>query len=252
MEEVNLAGFFQFLSDAGKNIVNFLTPGPEIFPTKAPTTTIPSEPILPEISLKDAFAKEYNMFNPTTIPTPAPEPAGTPFTLSTKLEIPSLTESFLQQTAPSLPLPTLTSPTTFTDITKPFEVPSQVQSAFYRVEHGLPLSAKVPSTSSSWLSNILDVLKWGTDTFLQYYQTKQSMDYASKMAEAEIESQKAAQAIAEAQARIAQSQAQSQAYQRGISNLLSKEALKKYAPYFIPIAIGLVVAMVLVAKGKEK
>ncbi len=241
MQEVNLGGFFQFLSNVGKNIVNFFTPGPEIFPTKAS-----SEPILPEISLKDAFAKKYNMFNPTIIPTPAPEPAGTPFTLSTKLQIPSLKESFLERTAPSLPVPTSIS-----DITLRME-PRQVESAFYRVQHRLPLSTNLPSTSTDWMSKAWKFLDWGVDNFLKYYSAKQSGRYYSKMAEAQIESEKAAKAIAEAQARVAQAQTQSQAYQREISNLLSKEALKKYSPYLLPVALGLVVTMILVAKGKEK
>jgi len=47
MNEVDLGAFepFKFLSTIGKNIVNFLTPGPEIFP-KATTYVLPPEAAL--------------------------------------------------------------------------------------------------------------------------------------------------------------------------------------------------------------
>ena len=173
---------------------------------------------------------------------PTPPPTGTPYT--SPIAIPSLKETLEERTAPSLLVPSSTS-----DISLKL-TPEQTDAAYYRITHDLPVSADVPSSSPGWLNTTSDILKWAGNNFLKYYQTKQSMNYASKMAEAEIESQKAAKAIAEAQSRIIQSQQQSQPFLQRAGNMLSQEALKKYSPYLIPIAIGLIATMLLTARRR--
>ena len=127
------------------------------------------------------------------------------------------------------------------------EVAKKLPSLSYKIS---PAASPTATVLPNQLSNVSDILKWGANNFLKYYSTKQSGEYASKMAEAQIESQKAAKAIAESQARIAEAQAKSESYQHGISNLLSKEALGKYSPYLVPLAIGAVIVMILITRRK--
>ena len=139
------------------------------------------------------------------------------------------------------------------NVVSPEEVAKKLPSLSYEIlPQATPRATVVPNQMSDHLSTLSDILKWGTNNFLKYYSTKQSAEYASKMAEADIESQKAAKAIAESQARIAQLQAQQQSYNRGVSNLLSKEALAKYSSFLLPAAVGLTVVMLLIAAEKER
>jgi len=190
----------------------------------------PSEQILPKMSLKDAFLKEYAMFQPPTFSTPSPEPAGTPSTL------PSLKEAFLEEIAPLPKLPDISLKPT----------PQEFQSLYYRISTS-PTSTSVPS---SFLDKAGEFLKWGVDTFLKYHTMRQSQRFYSDLAKAQIEAKKAEQAIAEAQARIAQLQKEALEEEKGEEKKLSQEALKKYAPYLLPIAVGLTVVMILTARKK--
>jgi len=162
---------------------------------------------------------------------PTPAPTGTPKTAKIKWDIPWKG----------------TKPSDIVTVVTPEKVAEKLPSLSYEIA---PWTAPKVGVSTSSLDKIWDFLNWGANNFLKYYSAKQSSKYYSKMAEAQIESEKAAKAVAEAQARIAQAQAQSQAYQKEVSNSLSKKALKKHSPYFLPIALGLAVTMVLISGEK--
>ena len=174
-----------------------------------------------------------NIFKPSTKSSPSPLPTGTPKTAEVKWD-PNRWRG--------------TRPPEVITIAPPKEVAKKLPSLSYEIA---PWTAPRANVASSFLNKVWDVLKWPTETFLKYYQTKKSLEYASKLAEAEIQSQKAAQAVAEAQQRIAQIQHLSEQQQAGLSNILSEEALRKYGKYFVPIALGLVVTMLLIAREKK-
>ena len=129
--------------------------------------------------------------------------------------------------------------------------PTEVAKAMPSLSYAIAPVASASSVPASFLPKTMNLLNWGADKFLDYYKSKQTGQYLSKMAQAQLESQKAAQAIAEAQARTAENQAKIESYKHGIENLLSKESLKKVSPFIIPTAIALTVAMILISRKKE-
>ena len=165
---------------------------------------------------------------------PTPPPAGTPKTVNIKWDISRWKG---------------TKPPEVVTVVPPEKVAEKLPSLSYEIAPWTAPKASVLS-SPSFLDKAGEYLKWGVDTFLKYRTMKESQKFYSKLAEAQIEAKKAEQAIAETQARIAQLQKEALKEEKGKEKKLSQEALKKYTPYLLPIAVGLTVAMILTARKK--
>ncbi|OQX87773.1 MAG: hypothetical protein B6D55_02370 [Candidatus Omnitrophica bacterium 4484_70.2] len=164
---------------------------------------------------------------------PTPPPAGTPRTAKVKWNLP------WEGTKP--PETVIVAP--------PEEVAKKLPSISYKIAPWTAPKATVLS-SPSFLDKAAEFLKWGADTFLKYHTMRESQKFYSKLAEAQLGIKRAEQAIAEAQARIAQLQEKALRKEKEERKILSQEVLKKYAPYLLPIAVGLTVVMILTARKK--
>jgi len=166
---------------------------------------------------------------------PAPEPAGTP-----KTQAVAYVKPWADKPAIAL------SPQ---DVVAPTEVAKLIPEYGYAIA---PTAFAAPPPQKSFFEEVWQTLEWPVETFLKYQQSKQAMEYGMKLAEMEAESYKAAQAIAEAQARAAQQQAETEKYRQDWRRYLSAEAVKKAAPYLLPIAIGITAVVLLTARKKKE